>query len=289
MTWEDLGSPKGPPPVGAVIGYEGGTYELLPGEPRRYRVTAADGRDISDQVWAAPDRNSAAEDARTALRMDAYDRAASEASIASGQMDAWDAIPGSWSYDDTTAGFGRARAAEKEPIRAALQRWATHGGQVDETRMAEPPVNRALRGAMPHNDETHADVAALDRALELSRIRKKITVYRGVSDGSHILPNDWQTRDLTGLAWSSPGYTPVTGNAATAEVYTGLPEDRGFAIRLHLPKGAAAVAIRDDPGAVDDEGEVVLPRGLTFRVIADHGVQGDHGIRWLDVEAAEPS
>lgn len=290
QTWEELGKPSGPPPVGQRIGHEGGTYELLPGTPRRYRVIADDGRDISGQVVTGRGSQTA-DDARTALRMAAYDRQQRDAAIAAGTVDAWDAVPGSWSYDGTTAGFEGASPAEREQIRQALHRWATHGGnsREDASRMAEPPVNRALRGVMPHNDETRADVAALDRAFELSKTKRKITVYRGVSDGTHILPDDWQSRDLTGVQWGGNGYTPVTGNLAAAESYTGRVEDRGFAIRMNLPKGAKAIAIRDAPGAADDEGEIVLPRELTFRVVKDNGAVGDYGIRLLDVEIVPAS
>jgi len=288
-TWDELGRPQGPAPVGEPIGHEGGTYELLPGEPRRYRVIGVDGQDLSERIVRAPGRHQTADDARTVLRVDAADRRARDAAVASGQVDAWDAIPGSWSYDGTVAGFGRAKAGERERIRAALRRWATHNGTAatEVTRMAEPPVNQAVRGAIPHDDTSRADMASLDRALELSKTKRPITVYRGISDGSHILPDDWQTRDLTGLEWAATGYTPVTGNADSAETYAGLPEHRGFAIRLHLPKASPAVAIRDDPGAVDDEGEILLPRGLRFRVTGDSGVQGAYGIRWLDVEISD--
>jgi hypothetical protein len=32
----------------------------------------------------------------------------------------------------------------------------------------------------------------------------------------------------------------------------------------------------------------VLPRNLTYRVVNDHGEQGEYGIRWLDVEVVQP-
>lgn len=62
QTWEELGKPQGPAPLGQVIGYHGGTYELLPGDPRRYKVTSADGRDISGRVITTPGRHQTAED-----------------------------------------------------------------------------------------------------------------------------------------------------------------------------------------------------------------------------------
>lgn len=292
-TWDELGKPQGPPPVGQLIGHEGGTYELLPGEPRRYRVINADGKDISGTIAVGykmdgTPGHQTAEDARTALRVDAYDRARVKQAHESGAVEAWDAIPGSWSYADGQAkGFGGATTKERAQIRKALGRWTGHKSTYDGIRNAEPTVNAALRGAIPIDADIQADIYALDRALDLSRTSKPITVYRGVTDGSHILPDDWQSRDLAGLEWSNVGYTPTTGNLEAAEEYTGPRENRGFSMRLRLPEGFPAVAIRDDIGGLDDEGEIVLPRGMSFRVVQDNGPQGEHGLRLLDVEIVE--
>jgi hypothetical protein len=285
-TWEELGKPQGPPPVGVPIGHEGGTYERLPGEPRRYRVINAEGKDISDQVITAPGRNQTAEDARAVLRVDVYDRQRVQQAHDSGAVAAWDSIPGAWFYDSgEIKGFRGATAAQKREIRAALDRWTGHKSSVDDaTRQAEPTVNSALRGAIPLGPDVQADIQALDLALSLSRTKKPITVYRGVTNGAHILPDDWQDRDLSGLEWSTNGYTPTTGNLEAAEAYVGFEDNRGFMMRIELPKGSSAVAIRDAIGGLDDEGEIVLPRGLRFRVVKDNGPQGEFGLRQLDVE-----
>jgi hypothetical protein len=158
-------------------------------------------------------------------------------------------------------------------------------GVADPSRAAEPAVNAALRGTHDLDQQRTTVIAALDTALAASRIPCPITVYRGFSNGVLLLPDDWQRRDLVGLGWADPAFTSVTADPAAAEAYAGPDELRGFAVRLHLPTGTPAIAIHDDPDGLDDEGEIVLTRGLAFTVTADFGPQGEYGIRWLEVAA----
>jgi hypothetical protein len=81
-----------------------------------------------------------------------------------------------------------------------------------------------------------------------------------------------------------PAYTSTTTERDDAEAYVGAEADRGFAARIHVPAGTPAIAIRDEEDGFDNEGELVLPRGLEYRVVADAGPTGDYGIRWLDLE-----
>lgn len=278
-TWEELGKPQGPSQVGEVIGHAGGTYERLPGDTRRYRVVSAEGRVITDTARTA-------DDARTALRVDAFDRERINADKGSKWRKTLGAVTGSWSYDTgDIKGFDKATPTEREAIKGALRRWT--GDKIntsDETRQAEPRVNTALRDPASQSGVAEQDIRALDLAMSMSKTKRPITVYRGFSNGEHILPAGWKTRDLTGLEWSTKGFTPTSADETVAEDYVGFGEHRGFGIRLKLPKGSPAVAVPDEIGGLDNEGEIVLPRGLTFRVVKDNGVQGAYGNRWLDVE-----
>lgn len=290
-TWEELGRPSGPPPVGQVIGHEGGTYELLPGEPRRYRVTTSDGRDISDQMPIGFSRrngmdvpsNQTAEDARSALTGDAFDSQRRNADARSRWRKTMEAVPGAYHLDTgEISGFEDATLARRKAIQSALRSWKED--LFDTSRGVEPNVNAALRGRMPRTPKTDADIEALDAAFEMSKASRRITVHRGVIDGQHILPDDWQSRDLTGLEWKDDAYTATSASKDFAKAYVGEPETRGFGINIKLPKGSPAIALPDAIGGLDAEGEIILPRGLTFRVIKDNGVQGRLGMRWLDVE-----
>lgn len=279
-TWQDLGSPQGPSPVGQVIGHLGGTYERLPGEPRRYRVITADGREILDALTA--------DDARTVLRLDDWDRSRAEEDRNSKWRKTLGQVSGSWNYSTGNIdGFDEAAPEQREHIRVALKNWTRNKDHMqlrDANRIAEPHVNSVIRGAVPMDAVAAADMQALDLAFTMSKTKTPITLYRGYSDGSHILPDDWQHRSLTGLQWKNGGYTPGSAEEEMAESYVGHAEDRGFGVRVNLPEGFPAIAIPDEIGGLDNEGEIVLPRDLTFRVVGDNGAQGAYGMRWLDVE-----
>lgn len=290
-TWEELGSPQGPPPVGQKIGYEGGTYERLPGEPRRYRVINSEGRDISDHLPAEAYRggrdlvpvDQTADDARTALRIDAFHRERATSDANSSWRRAMQAVPGAYRLDTKEIdGFDAATPDQRDAIQSALQSWKED--LFDTSRGVEPNVNAALRGRMAPTSKTEADTVALDTAFDLSRTSRQITVYRGVIDGQHILPEDWQSRDLTGLEWTDEAYTATSADKEAALAYAGLTETRGFVIRIKLPRGSSAIALPDEVGGLDAEAEVILPRGMTFQITRDHGAQGPHGIRTFDVK-----
>lgn len=223
--------------------------------------------------------------------MDAFDRERSEADAKSTWRKTLGAVSGSWSYDTgDVEGFDTVSPQERTAIRDALARWTgDKAAGRDSTRLAEPRVNMAIRGATARTGDVDRDIRALDQAFTVSKTKRSITVYRGFSNGMHILPDDWERRDLKGLEWSTKGFTPTTADDDAAESYVGFPADRGFGIRIRLPKGSPAIAIPDAIGGLDNEGEIVLPRDLTFRVIKDNGAQGDYGNRWLDVEIVSAS
>jgi len=133
-----------------------------------------------------------------------------------------------------------------------------------------------------------ATVTTLDQTFDVSRVGQPVTVWRGFADGRTLLPADWQTRDLAGLSWTDPAYTSTTADPGCAEAYAGTAADRGFIARIRLSAGTPAVAVYDEPGGMDDEGEIVLPRGYTYRVTRDCGAQGAYAVRLLDLEALPP-
>lgn len=208
---------------------------------------------------------------------------------------AQDAIPVRWSYASRSAetGLEGLSTEDRAAISEALTDWVYDKPPDNPGLASEPYVNAALRGRADMTPERQRTVELIDRALTLSRIDEPVTVYRGYQNGRGVLPDDWQTRDLTGHTWENRGFTPTTDDLDAAETYAGSVEDQGFAIRVMLPSGAHAVAIQDERGGLDDGGEIILPRDLDFRVVRDRGIQGDYGIRWLDVElsprAARPS
>lgn len=223
--------------------------------------------------------------------MDAFDRQRADADANSQWRKVLGQVTGSWSYATRDLeGFEAATPQQRNDIRETLGRWTGNKlNTTDATRVSEPAVNQAIRGATPRTELLDKDIRTMDLAFTMSRTKSRVTVARGFSNGMHIMPDDWETRDLTGFEWTNDGFTAVTGDLDAAEAYVGERDIRGFGIKFALPKGQPAIAIPDDIGGLDNEGEIVLPRGLRFRVVKDRGFQGEFGLRKLDVEIVKPT
>ncbi|WP_433067409.1 ADP-ribosyltransferase [Dactylosporangium sp. CS-033363] len=190
--------------------------------------------------------------------------------------------PVQWSYGSGKT-TGKLPKGQRAAIDAAIGEYATHTGVdgADGAHLAEPPVNAALRGSIPLNDAHRAQAEALDAALEVSPLQGPVTAYRGLLD-SRFLGGDGS---LVGKKWTDPAFVSATASEASGETYTGAP-GQGLLMQMQLPAGFKAVAIRDDEHGLDDEGELVLPRGSTFTVTADHGVVD--GFHRVDVRVDAP-
>lgn len=254
-------------------------------------MVAPDGRDISDRVpvgigFGGKPPNQTAEDARNALFLDADDSQRRNSDARSRWRKTMQAVPGMFHLDSRkVSGFDGASPTQRDAIQSALRSWKEDIH--DTSHGVEPKVNAALRGRMPRTAKTEADANALDTGFEASRTSRAITVHRGIGDGRHILPADWQNRDLTGVEWTDDAFSATSTKKEFAASYVGSPDTRSFGINIKLPKGSPAIALPDAIGGLDAEGEVILPRKLTFRVVKDNGAQGRFGFRWLDVEIVE--
>lgn len=193
--------------------------------------------------------------------------------------------PIAWQYGTRKLSRGAEHHPDRKAIEQAMERYVYDKIDHDDVSFAaEPRVNSALNGRIKTNSAVKQDIDALDTAMAASKLPRDLTLFRGISNGRGILPGDWQQRNLTGVTWTSRGFTSTSADRDGAETYAGGPEEHGFAMRLLARKGMGALSIYDSNGGLDDEGEIVLPRGLRFRIVADHGVLGDFGVRWVDVE-----
>lgn len=157
-----------------------------------------------------------------------------------------------------------------------------------------------------HEAEIEARVADLDKTMAVSRLPEPVVVYRGVKDGSRMFPQDvwfgkylggpddsieqqdamwelWEAGerpDLTGVTWEEKAFAHTTVNgdrlAGYARKIVGLEP---VAMTIIVPAGTGAVQMSE----LDFEAELMLERGLQFRVVADNGVD-ESGVRRLDVE-----
>jgi hypothetical protein len=127
-----------------------------------------------------------------------------------------------------------------------------------------------LESVTPKN---RATAEAMDSLMKASPLKHDIVVHRKLgnrnpfdtSTGPEVDPLN---RDLAGFTWTEPGYssTDIAGKNL---------EHRGIALRITVPAGTPAISHKEL-----DNGEVLLPRGLTFKVTKDNGGFPRH----LDVE-----
>jgi hypothetical protein len=162
-----------------------------------------------------------------------------------------------------------------------------------------------------YQQELRAEVAErvveIDKTMAASRLTAPVRVERIVRHGAQVFGEDvwygdivnqddfdhgfdrWfagERPDLTGLRWRDAGYASTSANPAKIEEFGGRwrqsnSEYDGEPIVMHIdaPAGVGAIQLSD----MDYEAELLLARGLTYEVIADHGV-GEDGYRRIDVK-----
>jgi hypothetical protein len=146
-------------------------------------------------------------------------------------------------------------------------------------------VNNGLRGGAAFGqrevtDRHRAVIEGLDSAMrEVPGAPADLVVHRNVNGKAFGLSRDQlaNSPSLEGLTWQDHGFV-----STASEPYASATS---VTMRIHVPAGTKALSYseKDREGGYGlDLDEVLLDRGLTFRVIADHGA-GTSG-RNLDVE-----
>jgi hypothetical protein len=132
----------------------------------------------------------------------------------------------------------------------------------------------------PYKDEVHS----IDRAMRYSTISEDVIVYRGERNPSRSFPEGtWSlTGGMEGMEWTFKPFSSTSTAHGVAESFAqgGTNAKVGAqptVMRIRVPKGTHAISI-----AHGHEEELILDRGLRYRVVADHGLRD--GIRYLDVE-----
>jgi ADP-ribosyltransferase exoenzyme len=147
-------------------------------------------------------------------------------------------------------------------------------------------INADLRAGTTDSPETADRIAALDAAMQSSQLTQDVVVGRGIRDPEDVFGDAWNNTDVTGLTFTDRGFVSTTTNpaqiASGRNFQTG---SNGAFMRIVLPQGTSALAIGKNETSPFSEKEIILDRGLTYRVVADNGVNED-GTRMLDVEVA---
>ena len=137
-------------------------------------------------------------------------------------------------------------------------------------------INQSLRKGNLDDPRWADRIRNIDAGMTDSATRTEILVTRGVQKPGEIFGDGWLSRDLAGFEWIDRGFVSTTANVGLTgrTFFTGTS---GARLRLLVPKGTRAAVINDV-----GETELLLNRGLSFRVVRDRGVVD--GIRHLDVE-----
>jgi predicted kinase len=178
-------------------------------------------------------------------------------------------------------------------------------------------ISAAAAGTLTHPDwaaepETNIRArqraAAIDRVMQQSRLPHGIEVYRG-SRAEYLFGPvaDWPD-DMTGREWAGLGYMSTSANSGVGEqvgalrptLFEGGRSAMDFVDRatqlgqtgglvhmtIRVPAGTPAVRLSE----WEHEAEVLLDKGLRFRVTADNGWEtvelrdGPEPVRMLEVE-----
>src|SRR6185369_5698765 len=123
-------------------------------------------------------------------------------------------------------------------------------------------------------DAAKADrqIAALDRVMAQSHTSSPMQTWRGVRLEDIGIPSG----DAAGHTWTDKGFASTSTRRGVAE--HSFSGSGSALLEIHSPEGTPALQI-DGLG----ETEVLLGRGQTYRVVADHGLTPG-GARHLEVE-----
>lgn len=166
-------------------------------------------------------------------------------------------------------------------------------------------------------------VVEIDKTMAVSRSTSDVVVERGVANGDQMFGSDtwhgdvvdwddfdhgtdrWEAGErpnLTGAKWQEKAYVSTSAQAGTADAFVerqvrfqretshvGL-QGEPVVMRISVPAGTGAVQLgrmgEVGPKGPTTSAEILLERGLTMQVTADHGVD-EGGIRRLDVEVVD--
>lgn len=166
--------------------------------------------------------------------------------------------------------------------------WYRSGDNSKETASGLPgsfEMNNQLRGHERMTPETKQRVKDIDSVMAESKLGQPIMVYRGVEKLGGIRPDEaiGQGRNLVGREFTDKAYASTSTDAEHASWFGGT------IVRVTAPKGTAAIRMADRAGTERDakESEILLDRGLTYRVTAQYGrgqLKGFFGQYVLDVE-----
>lgn len=147
-------------------------------------------------------------------------------------------------------------------------------------------VNNALNSIPPGAKSSSATVTKIDKAMAASPpLEHDVVLYRGFHGPKTVFGKSgkWNDTNVAGMEWTQRSYSSTSGSLSTAQSFG----SGGVVMRIIIPKEMGVHGINAKGGQHPGENEIILQRGLRYRVIADHGLgKGEYGYtktRYIDV------
>ncbi len=112
-------------------------------------------------------------------------------------------------------------------------------------------------------------VRIIDAVMSRSPLPRDVVVWRGLKLGEDVFGPAWRS-DMRGVEWADHGYLSTTTSKTLAKGFSQkgtVDEGTGAVLELLVPRGTRAIQLSDISG----ESEILLGRGLKFRVVSDTG------------------
>lgn len=142
-------------------------------------------------------------------------------------------------------------------------------------------VNEKLNSLPPGVAKTGSTtISNIDKGIEASpELEADTVLYRGFKSPHTVFASGkWNDTNVAGMEWSQRSYSSTSGALSTAEGFAGYG---GVVMRIIIPKGMKVHGINAKGGQHPGENEIILQRGLRYRVVADYGTHGSK--RYIDV------
>lgn len=140
-------------------------------------------------------------------------------------------------------------------------------------------INHDLRQGQTKNPDTRRQIRAIDAAMASSPLAESVEVTRVVGAGPTVFGAGWRPR-MVGLEYRDLGFVSTSASPKIQE-RPGYRSKHSAVLHIWVPAGTHAVSMSPGKQHEWDERELLLNRGLTYRVTGQRTVGG---IRHLDIE-----
>jgi hypothetical protein len=156
--------------------------------------------------------------------------------------------------------------------RNALYSYTGSGYGTVNTKLNELPPGMAKTGS--------TTITNIDNAMAASpALDTDVVLYRGFKSPHTVFSSGkWNDVNVAGMEWSQRSYSSTSGELSTAQGFAGYG---GVVMRVIIPKEMQVHGINAKGGQHGGENEIILQRGLRYRVVADYGTHDSK--RYIDV------